>query len=134
MKITSMCEPLPPQAKAVSEERLRELADILDNGWERDGDTENEMRDALRELLALRAEKPRWVEWKAGDALPKCGWYWTSKISRSSGPRTNMRLDEECYLGTPDKVFPDGWNTSWRVIAYWSAPLPPPYAPEKEAK
>lgn len=38
----------------LTDERLRELRDILHNGWERDGDTEDEMRDAIDELLRLR--------------------------------------------------------------------------------
>ncbi len=43
-----------PSRPHIPKERLLELRDILHHGWDRDGDTENEMCDAIDELLSLR--------------------------------------------------------------------------------
>lgn len=70
--------------------RLRELRDILHNGDERDGDTENEMRDAIDELLRLRALPREPAEGEFGRTdLPQVMVY-TAQLAESRLDRPNM--------------------------------------------
>lgn len=72
--------------------------------------------------------EPRWIPWHHGAGKPpeRGRWYWTSKVSRRG---KQAFTEEECFFGEPDEAFPDGWNSSWIVLAYWSMPLPDPFRP-----
>lgn len=65
-----------------------------------------------------RASTSRWIPWKPGDALPAPGHYWTTRNDRAA---------------TLGECLPSGWiYRAWPIIAYWSVPLPAPFAGEQK--
>jgi hypothetical protein len=91
----------------------------------------DEIVAALRSLLSPPPTPPhegseagRWVPWKPGDALPAHGEYWVT--SERGG---TDRLSVYAVRAESNRNPADDW--AWYgVIAYWSAPLPPPYQPD----
>jgi hypothetical protein len=130
-----------------SEYRLRKLLAFAYSGshlYGDDGELQDSrlppidyMRDSVeqienaihaRGMTALSHPQPspagEWVPWKPGDALPTRGRYWVT------------RNDEDgCNQPYACPQYTDGlsWSCSqqelWPILAYWSIPLPPPYAP-----
>jgi hypothetical protein len=94
-----------------------------------------EIKEAiLRSLLSPPPTPPhegseagRWVPWKPGDALPLIGTYHvTTKRVAAHEPRF---AHVYALSPTSNRNPRDDWE--WiDVIAYWSAPLPPPYQPD----
>jgi hypothetical protein len=110
----------------VSEERLKDLIRVAEGRVENARilglqviaqELRNDALAALRELQRRRAVESdgEWVAWKRGDGGPPKVWYWTTQ---DDGVAT---VCERCA---------NGWRSAaWKVIAYWSCPLPPPYDP-----
>lgn len=58
-----------------------------------------------------------WVPWKPGDDGPARGWYWTT---------------QDDGVATVCERRANGWRSAaWKVVAYWSSPMPPPYTATK---